>query len=97
MDPGAILTVKGIPDKLYNQLKMRAKRNNPGLSSETINSLQMYANRSAVIWEKILDLARMAQRIGQAMLEVAEVYQAKWKGRATANCCLLPTKFYNIS
>lgn len=77
----ANITVKGIPEKLYDQLKMRAKRNNRSLNSEIILSIQLHTHRTESNSAKILDLARKAQAMGKGFLDDQELELAKTNGR----------------
>ncbi|MCW5911521.1 MAG: Arc family DNA-binding protein [Cyclobacteriaceae bacterium] len=77
----ANITIKGIPEKIYDQLKLRAKRNNRSLNSEVIISLQLHAYRSGSASTKVLDLARKAQAMGKGFLEDEELQSAKSDGR----------------
>ncbi|MBN8653387.1 MAG: Arc family DNA-binding protein [Cytophagales bacterium] len=77
----ANITVKGIPEKLYDQLKIRAKRNNRSLNSEIILSIQLHTHRTESNSAKILDLARKAQAMGKGFLDDQEVELAKSNGR----------------
>jgi plasmid stability protein len=77
----ANISVKGIPEKLYDQLKMRAKRNNRSLNSEIILSIQLHTHRTESNSAKILDLARKAQAMGKGFLDDQELELAKTNGR----------------
>ena len=77
----ANITVKGIPEKLYDQLKTRAKRNNRSLNSEIILSIQLHTHRTESNTAKILDLARKAQAMGKGFLDDQGVQLAKSEGR----------------
>ncbi len=77
----ANITVKNIPEKTYQILKERAKRNNRSLNSEIILSLQLHALRSDNNNSKILELARKAQTMGKGFLTDSEIIAAKHTGR----------------
>ncbi len=77
----ANITVKNIPEKTYQILKERAKRNNRSLNSEIILSLQLHAHRSDENSNRILELARKSQALGKGFLTDAEMKAAKNSGR----------------
>ncbi len=77
----ANITVKNIPEKTYQILKERAKRNNRSLNSEIILSLQLHALRSENNNSKILEIARKSQMMGKGFLTDAELLAAKQTGR----------------
>ncbi len=73
----ANITIKNIPEKTYQLLKERAKRNNRSLNSEIILSLQLHAHRSDENSNRILELARKSQALGKGSLTDAEIKAAK--------------------
>jgi plasmid stability protein len=75
------ITIKNIPQKTYEQLKIQAKRNNRSLNSEIIISLQLHAHRSESASSRILELARKSQNLGKGSLSEAEVLAAKIENR----------------
>jgi plasmid stability protein len=77
----ANITVKNIPEKTYQILKERAKRNNRSLNSEIILSLQLHALRSENNNSKILEIARKSQTMGKGFLTDSELIVAKQIGR----------------
>jgi len=77
----ANITVKNIPEKTYQILKERAKRNNRSLNSEIILSLQLHALRSDTNNSKILEAARKSQAMGKGYLTDSELNAAKHSER----------------
>jgi antitoxin FitA len=77
----ANITVKNIPEKTYQLLKEKARRNKRSLNSEIIYSMQLHTNRPDFNAAKILELARKAQTMGKAALTDQELDTAKREGR----------------
>lgn len=79
----ATLTIKNIPDTLYQDLKHQAKLNHRSLNSEAIVSLALVLNKNKASSDKILEKARALRVDENPIINLTEVIikEAKDKGR----------------
>lgn len=76
------LTIKGIPELLYRELKRRAKASRRSLNSETIMCLETVALAGRVPAEDVLArVAAVRERVRGPYLRDAELRAAKNPGR----------------
>lgn len=76
------ITVKGVPDALYTQLKQRAKKNRRSLNSEIIVCLEEAANRTEFDPEAWLkEVERLRNEVKVTPLTDEEIHEAKNWGR----------------
>lgn len=78
----ATLTIKGIPDELYQQLKKRATAERRSLNSEVIVCLERAVGTRRPTLEEELERARALQRrAGPHVFSLEELQAAKAEGR----------------
>jgi hypothetical protein len=76
------LTIKGLPDPLYEGLKMSAERNRRSLNSEVIARLEEALGARAVEPGTMLaEVRALRQRLGVPPLTDARLRRAKEEGR----------------
>jgi len=80
----ATLTIKNMPDMLYQDLKKQAKANHRSLNSEAIVSLALVVNRSNASAHDILLNARTLRIKENKMIKLTDeiINQAKTQGRS---------------
>lgn len=77
------LTVKNIPDDLYEQLKQAAKYHHRSLNSELINCLEKALLPTRITPEERLSAARaLRNQVNATTIDTAELDEAKRAGRA---------------
>ena len=76
------ITIKGIPEELYKQLKRRATRHRRSLNSEVIYCLEHAASLTTIDPEAWLVSAdRLRTRLGLTPVTEESLYEAKVVGR----------------
>ncbi len=76
------LTVKNIPDDVYQRLRQRAEVNRRSLNSEIIACIEQAVSSQAIDPEQILANARrMREKTSQYIITAEEYNQAKNAGR----------------
>lgn len=77
------LTIKGIPEELYKQLKQLAVRHRRSLNSEVIHCLEQAASRTSVdpgAW--LVGADRLRNRLGLTPVTEEALREAKATGRS---------------
>ena len=78
----ATITVKNIPDDLYQRLKTAAKRNRRSMNGEIISRIEQSLRSRRIPVEEVLDRVRRLQKnYSQRTLRVEDVDAAKREGR----------------
>ena len=77
------ITVKNIPDDLYQRLKAAAQRNRRSLNGEIISRIeQSLTSRRATADELLTRLRRLHESYGRRTLRIEDLDAAKREGRA---------------
>ena len=77
------LTIKNIPDPLYNRLKQAAKAHHRSLNSELIHSLeQLFLPRRITPAERIQRARELRQDMHPSLIDIDEIQSAINEGRA---------------
>jgi plasmid stability protein len=79
----ATLTIKNIPDKLYQELKQKAAINHRSINSEVIVSLEQVLHKSHISAKKMLERARELRVKANAEIHLTDkvLKDAKERGR----------------
>jgi plasmid stability protein len=79
----ASITIKNIPQELYEKLKITASLNHRSLNNETINCLEsvLMPQRLSVA-DKLLRAKRIRAKLGNAVFDPDEIKNAIEEGRA---------------
>ncbi len=76
------LTIKGIPDQLYKQLKHRATRNRRSLNSEVIYCLEHAASLTTIDPEAwLVGADKLRMKLGLSPVTEESMREAKTAGR----------------
>jgi antitoxin FitA len=79
----ASLTIKNIPDELYDMLKRSATANHRSINSELIHCLEKTLKPSALSAAELAEAAQaLRSRVGAPPLTEDEITLAKQQGRA---------------
>lgn len=76
------LTLKGVPDEVYERLKMSANVNHRSLNSEIIARLEAQVLPSRSVAEQLAAIRATRARLTKAVFDHAEVDRFKREGRA---------------
>ncbi|MEQ8484639.1 MAG: Arc family DNA-binding protein [Pseudomonadales bacterium] len=80
---GTTITLKGIPNHLYERLKLAAKAHHRSLNSEVIACLERQLSPTVVSADERLARARAIRaRLGSVELQVKDISTAVRSGRA---------------
>jgi len=75
------LTLKGIPDDLYDALKQAAESNRRSLNNEAIVRLAATVKRRPTVEETLARIRALRESLPQTPLTDREINRAKRKGR----------------
>ena len=75
------ITVKNIPDSIYNKLKQQAQTQHRSMNSEIIACLERTVEPKRVSPDKILRQARMMRKKVRGSLSAEEIQDAIYQGR----------------
>ena len=75
------ITVKNIPDSIYNKLKKQAEAQHRSMNSEIITCLEQSVEPKRVSPDEILRQARMIRKKVRGSLSAAEIQSAIEQGR----------------
>jgi len=75
------ITVKNIPEDIYNKLKQQAEAHHRSMNSEIIACLERYVEPRRVSPEEILRQARMMRKKVRGNLSAEEIQDAIDQGR----------------
>lgn len=79
----ASITIKNIPQELYEKLKITASLNHRSLNNETINCLEsVLMPQQLSVADKLLRAKRIRTKLGNAVFDPDEIQNAIEEGRA---------------
>ncbi|MBA3028373.1 MAG: Arc family DNA-binding protein [Proteobacteria bacterium] len=79
----ASITIKNIPQELYEKLKITASLNHRSLNNETINCLEsVLMPQQLSVADKLLRAKRIRTKLGNAVFDPDEIKNAIEEGRA---------------
>ena len=79
----ASITIKNIPQELYEKLKITASLNHRSLNNETINCLEsVLMPQQLSVADKLLRAKRIRTKLGNAVFDADEIKNAIEEGRA---------------
>lgn len=76
------ITIKGIPDEVYQKLKLQAERHHRSVNSEVIMTLQKVLMSREYDPEAMIDRARKFKKRAQGSVSIDEIQQAIDQGRS---------------
>ena len=77
------ITIKNIPQELYEKLKITASLNHRSLNNETINCLEsVLMPQQLSVADKLLRAKRIRTKLGNAVFDPDEIKNAIEEGRA---------------
>ncbi len=75
------ITIKGIPDDVYQKLKLQAEKNHRSVNSEVIMTLKNSLQSKRHDPEVLIDRARKLKKRARGSLSIEEIQEAIDQGR----------------
>ena len=75
------ITIKGIPDDVYQKLKLQAEKNHRSVNSEVIMTLKNSLQSKRPDPEVLIDRARKLKKRARGSLSIEEIQEAIDQGR----------------